>query len=149
MELAACSKTSLMVSKACPKAPDSAHVLSSTAPRQLQLRFTTAKVLTCMLPTSCPTAADFEGPGCFYAAATTSAGESYCWLIRPQGETAVDCTQLARVAVGSKEGGNSSQECILAAALEPAQQGEGMVILCCTSALVANVFEQWVLLRSC
>lgn len=77
-------------------------------------------------------AAESEGPGCFYAAATTSTGEAYCWLIRPLGHSAVSSTQLARVAVGDPASSGSSGggdagggECILATALEPSEQGKG------------------------
>lgn len=90
------------------------------------------------LPVCCvpgAAAADAEGPGCFYAAATTCAGEAYCWLIRPQGESTVSSTQLARVAMGDKAASSStstsSSECVLAAALEPAEQGGDQAVSQC------------------
>lgn len=44
-------------------------------------------------------AAEAEGEGCFYAAATTQAGEAYVWLLRPEGEAGVHAQQIGRAHV--------------------------------------------------
>ncbi|KAF6255059.1 quinon protein alcohol dehydrogenase-like superfamily [Scenedesmus sp. NREL 46B-D3] len=82
-------------------------------------------------------AAKEEGTGCFYAAATTEAGEAYVWLITPQGNTAVASQQVAHIvlgAEGNRGSANASGECILAAALEPRPGGATLLLAAGTPA---------------